>query len=115
MEKDRSSQTPPPHVLVFPFPLQGHINSMIKLSELLALASFKLTFLNSHYNHEHLVKFNNIATHFERYQGFEFKTITNGLPLDYPRSGNWFLDMYEEALELKMEPGLREMLENIYW
>ncbi|KAK5795534.1 7-deoxyloganetic acid glucosyl transferase-like [Gossypium arboreum] len=113
MEKDRSLQPPPPHVLVFPFPLQGHINSMIKLAELLALAGFKLTFLNSHYNHERLVKFNNIAAHFERYQGFEFKTITDGLPLDHPRSGNWFLDMYEEALEMKMKPGLREMLENI--
>ncbi|MFQ6647102.1 hypothetical protein Gotur_019136 [Gossypium turneri] len=113
MEKDRSSQAPPPHVLVFPFPLQGHINSMIKLAELLALASFKLTFLNSHYNHERLVKFNNIAAHFERYQGFEFKTITDGLSLDHPRSGNWFLDMYKEAMELKMKPGLREMLENI--
>ncbi|KAL1150554.1 hypothetical protein V6Z11_A10G269200 [Gossypium hirsutum] len=85
MEKDRSLQPPPPHVLVLPFPLQGHINSMIKLAELLALAGFKLTFLNSHYNHERLVKFNNIAAHFERYQGFEFKTITDGLPLDHPR------------------------------
>ncbi|PPS19493.1 hypothetical protein GOBAR_AA01088 [Gossypium barbadense] len=91
MEQDRSSQSRPPHVLVFPFPLQGHINSMIKLAELLAIAGFKLTFLNSHHNHERL-------------------TITDGLPLDHPRSGNWFLDMLEDTMELKMKESLREEL-----
>ncbi|KAL1150557.1 hypothetical protein V6Z11_A10G269500 [Gossypium hirsutum] len=111
MEQDRSSQSRPPHVLVFPFPLQGHINSMIKLAELLAIAGFKLTFLDSHHNHERLVKFNNIAAHFERYPGFQFKTITDGLPLDHPRSGNWFLDMFE-VMELKMKESLKEVLVN---
>ncbi|KAG4127820.1 hypothetical protein ERO13_D10G239500v2 [Gossypium hirsutum] len=97
-EQDRSSQPRLPHVLIFPLPIQGHINSMIKLAELLAIAGFKLTFLNSHHNHERLVKFNNIAAHFERYPGFEFKTITDGLPLDHPRSGSWFLDILREVL-----------------
>ncbi|PPD89756.1 hypothetical protein GOBAR_DD13311 [Gossypium barbadense] len=111
-EKDRSSQSRPPHVLIFPLPLQGHINSMIKLAELLAIAGFKLTFLNSHHNHERLVKFNNIAAHFERYPGFEFKTITDGLPLDHPRSGSWFLAMFEDTMELKMKQSLREVFVN---
>ncbi|KAG4181435.1 hypothetical protein ERO13_A10G226800v2 [Gossypium hirsutum] len=112
MEQDRSSQSRPPHVLVFPLPLQGHINSMIKLAELLAIAGFKLTFLNSHHNHERLVKFNNIAAHSERYPGFQFKTITDGLPLNHPRSGSWFLDMFEDTMELKMKESLREVLVN---
>ncbi|KAB2010873.1 hypothetical protein ES319_D10G274500v1, partial [Gossypium barbadense] len=85
---------------------------MIKLAELLAIAGFKLTFLNSHHNHERLVKFNNIAAHFERYSGFQFKTITDGLPLDHPRSGNWFLDMFEDTMEPKMKESLREVLVN---
>ncbi|TYH51848.1 hypothetical protein ES332_D10G308300v1 [Gossypium tomentosum] len=111
-EQDRSSQSRPPHVLIFPLPLQGHINTMINLAELLAIAGFKLTFLNSHHNHKRLVKFNNIAAHFERYPGFEFKTITDGLPLDHPRSGNWFLDMFEDTMEPKMKQSLREVLVN---
>nr|KJB74143.1 hypothetical protein B456_011G275300 [Gossypium raimondii] len=85
---------------------------MIKLAELLAIAGFKLTFLNSHHNHERLVKFNNIAAHFERYPGFEFKTITDGLPLDHPRSGSWFLAMFEDTMELKMKQSLREVFVN---
>ncbi|XP_052478886.1 7-deoxyloganetic acid glucosyltransferase isoform X8 [Gossypium raimondii] len=111
-EQDRSSQPRLPHVLIFPLPIQGHINSMIKLAELLAIAGFKLTFLNSHHNHERLVKFNNIAAHFERYPGFEFKTITDGLPLDHPRAGSWFLDMFEDTMEPKMKQSLREVLVN---
>ncbi|XVE52581.1 hypothetical protein DITRI_Ditri02bG0133100 [Diplodiscus trichospermus] len=31
----------PPHVLIFPLPAQGHINSMLKLAELFALAGLK--------------------------------------------------------------------------
>ncbi|RVW60759.1 hypothetical protein CK203_033589 [Vitis vinifera] len=40
-----------PHVLVFPFPIQGHVNSMLKLAELLSLAGLRITFLNSYYTH----------------------------------------------------------------
>ncbi|MBA0600546.1 hypothetical protein Gorai_006730, partial [Gossypium raimondii] len=85
---------------------------MIKLAELLALAGFKLTFLNSHHNHERLIKFTNIVAYFKRYPGFELKTITDGLPLDHPRSGNWFLETYEEAIIMKIKQSFREMLMN---
>ncbi|KAK9019283.1 hypothetical protein V6N11_053809 [Hibiscus sabdariffa] len=108
MEKDRSS-----HVLFFPVPSQGHMNPMIKLAELLALSGFRITFLNSHHNHERLLKFTNMAAHFERYPGFEFDTITDGLPRDHPRTGHWFLEMYEEAPEMKTKHSLRDMLVNI--
>ncbi|XVF83814.1 hypothetical protein PTKIN_Ptkin16aG0523300 [Pterospermum kingtungense] len=101
-----------PHVLVFPLPIQGHVNSMFKLAELLALTGFKVTFLNSEHTHERLVKFANITSQFARYQGFEFRTITDGLPDDHPRSGNWFLEMFD-AMETKTKQSLREMLLNI--
>ncbi|TYG51934.1 hypothetical protein ES288_D10G301300v1 [Gossypium darwinii] len=73
-----------PHVLIFPFPAQGHVNSMLKLAELLALASLKVTFLNSKYNHECLVCHIYILSHFTQYPGFKFETIPDGLPQDHP-------------------------------
>ncbi|XVF82968.1 hypothetical protein PTKIN_Ptkin16aG0094900 [Pterospermum kingtungense] len=82
---------------------------MFKLAELLALTGFKVTFLNSKHNHERLVKYTNVTSHFARYPGFEFKTITDGLPDDHPRSGNWFLEMFG-AMEMKTKASLREML-----
>ncbi|XWS74874.1 hypothetical protein CRYUN_Cryun01aG0035700 [Craigia yunnanensis] len=111
MENDQQSQGDCPHVLVFPLPIQGHVNSMFKLAELLALTGFKVTFLNSEHNHERLVKYTNITGHFARYPGFEFKTIPDGLPDDHPRSGDWFLEMFY-AMEIKTKPCLREMLLN---
>ncbi|KAE8718078.1 7-deoxyloganetic acid glucosyltransferase [Hibiscus syriacus] len=108
MDKDRC-----PHVLFFPVPSQGHVNPMIKLAELLALTGFRITFLNSHHNHERLLKFTNMTAHFARYPGFELRAITDGLPLDHPRSGAWFLKMYEEATEMKIKQSLRDMLVNM--
>ena len=112
MEKDQQSQAACPHVLFFSLPLQGHVNSMFKLAELLALTGFKVTFLNSEHNHERLVKYTNITAHFARYPGFEFKTIPDGLPDDHPRTGEWFLEMFY-AMEMKTKPCLIEMLLNI--
>jgi hypothetical protein len=37
----------PAHVLIFPFPAQGHVNSMLKLAGLLSLAGLHVTFLNT--------------------------------------------------------------------
>ncbi|XP_022745504.1 LOW QUALITY PROTEIN: 7-deoxyloganetic acid glucosyltransferase-like [Durio zibethinus] len=112
MEKCQQSEAACPHVLVLPLPIQGHVNSMFKLAELLALSGFKVTFLNSEHNHERLVKYTNITAHFARYPGFEFKTIPDGLPDDHPRTGEWFLEMFD-AMEMKTKSSLIEMLLNI--
>ncbi|TYH00466.1 hypothetical protein ES288_A10G279200v1 [Gossypium darwinii] len=76
-----------PQVLIFPFPAQGHVNSMLKLAELLALASLTVTFLSSKYNHECLVCHIDILSHFTQYPGFKFETIPDGLPQDHPLLG----------------------------
>ncbi|XVF83824.1 hypothetical protein PTKIN_Ptkin16aG0524200 [Pterospermum kingtungense] len=112
MGKDQQSLAACPHVLVFPLPMQGHVNSMFKLAELLALTGFKVTFLNSEHNHERLVKYTNMTSHFARYPGFEFKTIADGLPDDHPRSGDWVLERFG-AMEVKTKASLRELLLNI--
>ncbi|MBA0635643.1 hypothetical protein Godav_025915 [Gossypium davidsonii] len=88
-----------PHVLIFPFPAQGHVNFMLKLAELLALASLKVTFLNSKYNHENLVCHIYILSHFTQYPGFKFETIPDGLPQDHPLVVHAIGDMFE-SLEL---------------
>ncbi|XP_050211940.2 7-deoxyloganetic acid glucosyl transferase-like [Mercurialis annua] len=68
---------PPPHVLIFPIPGQGHVNSMLKLAELLCLNGFHVTFLNYEYIHENLVLCSDIEPRFAIYSGFQFKTIPN--------------------------------------
>lgn len=57
----------PPHLLIFLFPAQCHINSVLKLAELLAFSGLNVTFLNYEYNHECLVRYTDIEAHFSRY------------------------------------------------
>ncbi|KAG0496465.1 hypothetical protein HPP92_001156 [Vanilla planifolia] len=44
-----------PHALVFPYPAQGHVIPLMELSFRLLDRGFKVTFLNTDYNHERVV------------------------------------------------------------
>ncbi|EOY17942.1 UDP-glucosyltransferase family 1 protein [Theobroma cacao] len=103
------SQAPSPHILIFPLPIQGPVNAMLKLAELCATAGLKVTFLNSEYNHSRLVRFANIPSRFDKYPGFEFRTISDGLPGDHSRSGNRFMEIFE-AMNIRTKPLLKDML-----
>ncbi|XP_015877335.1 7-deoxyloganetic acid glucosyl transferase-like [Ziziphus jujuba] len=87
------SHRPPPRVLVFPLPAQGPVNSMLKLAELLALEGLYVTFLNTHFTHNRLLLHTDIQARFETYPGFLFKTISDGLPDDHPRSGDTIMEV----------------------
>ncbi|KAK3230907.1 hypothetical protein Dsin_002788 [Dipteronia sinensis] len=69
----------PPHAVCVPFPAQGHINPMLKLAKLLNYKGFHITFVNTEYNHNRLLKsrgpdsLNGTPT-------FRFETIPDGLP-----------------------------------
>jgi hypothetical protein len=98
-----------PHVLIFPLPAQGHVNSMLKLAELLSLAGIHVTFLNSEYNHDRLVRYTNVQARFARFPGFQFKSIPDGLPAEHPRSGSCIMDLFD-SLKSVTKPLFREML-----
>ncbi|XWS74873.1 hypothetical protein CRYUN_Cryun01aG0035600 [Craigia yunnanensis] len=110
MEPGQSQASP--HILIFPLPIQGPVNAMLKLAELCATSGLKVSFLNSEYNHNRLVRFANIHSRFEKYPGFEFRTISDGLPGDHPRSGNRFMEIFE-AMNLRTKPFLKDMLVEI--
>jgi hypothetical protein len=85
---------PAPHVLLFPFPAQGHVNSMLKLAELLPLAGLQVTFLNTDHNHNHLVCYTNVLARFACFPGFQFKIIPDGLLAEHPRADDLFTEMF---------------------
>ncbi|KAL7206114.1 hypothetical protein ACSBR2_018925 [Camellia fascicularis] len=90
----QNSQSHPPHVLIFPFPIQGHVNSMLKLAELFCLAGIDVTFLNSKHNHCRLLRYTDVRSRFAPYVGFNFETIPDGLPADHPRSGDRVMELF---------------------
>lgn len=100
---------PPPHVLIFPFPAQSHVNSMLKLAELLCHAGLHVTFLVTHFTHCRLLRHSNVHSHFTRYPGFRFETISDGLPEDDPHSGENIVDLLK-SFGLIAKPLLTELL-----
>ncbi|RVW41312.1 7-deoxyloganetic acid glucosyltransferase [Vitis vinifera] len=98
-----------PHVLIFPFPAQGHVNSMLKLAELLSVAGLHVTFLNSEYNQHRLLLHTDIQTRFSGYPGFRFQTISDGLTTDHPRTGERVMDLFE-GLKATAKPIFRELV-----
>ncbi|KAI8029823.1 7-deoxyloganetic acid glucosyltransferase [Camellia lanceoleosa] len=96
---DQPVQTLAPHVLIFPFPVQGHVNSMLKLAELLCLADFHVTFLIPDDTHDSLLRHTDVHKRFEHYARFRFQTISDGIPADRARSDgvmSFAIDLAEE-------------------
>lgn len=98
-----------PHVLIFPLPLQGPVNSMLKLAELLCLRRIRVTFLNTHHVHHRLLNCTTNETHFAKYPQFRFQTVPDGLPEENPRTGDQIPDLLDSMDEVAV-PIFREMV-----
>ncbi|KAA8536450.1 hypothetical protein F0562_028928 [Nyssa sinensis] len=68
-----------PHAVCIPYPAQGHINPMLKLSKLLHYRGFHITFVNTEYNHKRLLKSRG-PNSLDGLPDFRFETIPDGLP-----------------------------------
>ncbi|XP_058099477.1 7-deoxyloganetic acid glucosyl transferase-like [Magnolia sinica] len=97
----------PTHVLIFPFPSQGHINSMLGFANMLCLAGIDVTFLNTDHTHHRLLRSNPdlLAARL----GIRFRTISDGLPPDHPRPTDRAMDLYD-SLRSVTKPLLQAML-----
>ncbi|KAM7494835.1 hypothetical protein LguiB_029444 [Lonicera macranthoides] len=79
MDPKPITSTLPPHVLIFPLPIQGHVNSMLKIAELLSDSGIHVTFLVSDHSHDRLLRYSSVHRRFSCYPGFRFATISDGL------------------------------------
>ncbi|KAK2639612.1 hypothetical protein Ddye_027407 [Dipteronia dyeriana] len=103
-------KTPNSHVLIFPAPFQGHVNTMLNLAELLSLSGLAVTFVNSEHNHRLLLQHTgNVQARFTKYPGFKFQTISDGLAPDHPRSGNTPIELLE-SMSSNSRPLLKQLL-----
>ncbi|KVI04107.1 7-deoxyloganetin glucosyltransferase-like [Cynara cardunculus var. scolymus] len=69
-----------PHVLCVPAPAQGHINPMLKLAKILHSKGFHITFVNTEFNHQRLVRSQDSDV-LRGLPSFCFETIPDGLPI----------------------------------
>ncbi|KAA8539653.1 hypothetical protein F0562_026345 [Nyssa sinensis] len=106
---DHQGAALPPHVLMFTVPIQGHINCNLQLAELLCQSGLDITMLVSDYSYDRLVRHSNVHSRFAGYPRFCFKTISDGLPDDHPRSGARIMEI-TPALKANTGPIFREMM-----
>ncbi|KAL1535561.1 7-deoxyloganetic acid glucosyltransferase [Salvia divinorum] len=97
------------HVFIFPLPLQGPVNCMLKLAEILSLHRIKVTFLNTDYIHQRLIRHTDALIRFRSYPNFRFLTVPDGLPEENPRTGAEVGNLLE-SMDASAVPIFREML-----
>ncbi|XP_047956299.1 7-deoxyloganetic acid glucosyltransferase-like [Salvia hispanica] len=100
MSIEKSRAIPSPHILIIPIPLQGHVNSMLNLAEILCLSGLRVTILLSDYTHDRLLRHASLDSRFSSYTGFRVATISDGLPDDHPRSGSRVVDIVQSLQEV---------------
>lgn len=98
-----------PHVLIFPLPLQGAINSMLKLAELLSVSDINITFLVTDHIHSGLLRHTNVISRFKKYPGFVLHSISDGLPEEHPRSGARYMEMFD-SMKFNSKSLLKDLL-----
>ncbi|XP_057762673.1 7-deoxyloganetic acid glucosyltransferase-like [Arachis stenosperma] len=105
----KQQQTCSVHVLIFPCPAQGHVNSMLNLAQLLAVRNLHVTFLNTEHIHNRLTRFGHIESLAARYPTLRFKSIPDGLPEEHPRSGEQAMEPLH-SVKVHGKPLLRDIL-----
>ncbi|KAL5820086.1 hypothetical protein ACOSQ4_023928 [Xanthoceras sorbifolium] len=68
-----------PHVVCVPYPAQGHVTPMMQLAKLLHSKGFHVTFVNTEFNHNRLIRSKGPDA-LKGLPDFRFETIPDGLP-----------------------------------
>ncbi|CAI9117313.1 OLC1v1018684C1 [Oldenlandia corymbosa var. corymbosa] len=67
------------HAVCVPYPVQGHINPMLKLAKILHQKGFHITFVNTEFNHKRLQRSRGPDS-VNGFPSFRFESIPDGLP-----------------------------------
>ncbi|KAG9451454.1 hypothetical protein H6P81_011419 [Aristolochia fimbriata] len=68
-----------PHAVCVPYPSQGHVHPMLKVAKLLHAKGFHITFVNTEFNNQRLLRSNGPDS-VKGLEDFRFETIPDGLP-----------------------------------
>lgn len=98
-----------PHVLAVPFPAQGHVMPLMKLSQKIANCGIKVTFVNTEYAHAKVLA---AKSEDEEQRGIELTSIPDGLMPEDDRENAFIIT---ESLVRTMPGYLTDLVEKINW
>ena len=102
----------PPHVLVIPFPVQGHLNPLIRLSQMLSSRGIIVTFINTESNHSKMMKarsYHHDISVGDPNSNIRFAQVSDGLPLDFDREAN--VVEYSRSLNNEMRDSAEDLIQ----
>ena len=106
---------PPPHVVVVPIPVQGHITPMFNFTKKLAAKGVIVTFVHTEACYVSIAKAHNGQDPFSHAQslGLDIRSaqISDGLPLEFDRSLN--AQEVIESFQTKMIPHVEELIAHL--
>uniref|UniRef100_A0A6V7QVC2 Glycosyltransferase N-terminal domain-containing protein n=1 Tax=Ananas comosus var. bracteatus TaxID=296719 RepID=A0A6V7QVC2_ANACO len=109
MESSGEAAAAAPHAVFLPFPAQGHVTPMLRLAKLLhARGSFRITFVNTEFNHARLVRSRGPGA-VRGVDGFRFETIPDALPRS-DRDGTQDVPQLCASTRLTCGPPLKELI-----
>ncbi|KAH9318020.1 hypothetical protein KI387_019789 [Taxus chinensis] len=89
------------HILLIPFPVQGHVNPMMHLAWKLVSDGFLITFLNTDFNHHRIIQANTKNSIHNNCDRIRLISIPDGLPPEDKRNN---LPKLFQALQNSMAP-----------
>lgn len=101
-----------PHAVCVTFPAQGHVNPMMQLAKLLHSKGFFITFINTEFNHNRLIRAKGSSEWARGFPDFQFETMPDGLPPS-DRDATQDPPALGYALQQSTLPALRKVLERL--
>ncbi|CAO2830789.1 unnamed protein product [Amaranthus hypochondriacus] len=101
-----------PHAVCITLPAQGHVIPMMQLAKLLHSRGFYITFVNSQFNHNRLIKAKGSSDWINCFPDFKFESIPDGLP---PSDRDATQDPASLSYSLRKNclPATRELLKSL--
>ncbi|KAF2313623.1 hypothetical protein GH714_012625 [Hevea brasiliensis] len=97
------------HVLVLPYPAQGHVNPLMHFAQGLANLGFKVTFVNTHFNHKRVLAAM-VGRNDPTGSCVNLVSIPDGMGLEDDRND---IGKLCEAILIAMPKSLEELIQNI--
>ena len=109
---NNTNETRKPHVVCITLPAQGHVIPMMQLAKLLHSRGFYITFVNSEFNHNRLIKAKGSSYWINCFPDFKFESIPDGLPPS-DRDATQDPASLSDSLRKNCLPATRELLKRL--
>jgi hypothetical protein len=92
-----------PHAVCVPAPFQSHIKAMLKFSKLLHHKGFRITFVNTEFNHRRFLKSRG-PNSMDGFPDFRFVTIPDSVPSSDPNASQDVPSLFDSVMKNFLAP-----------